>query len=191
MARKIRVEPIRRRKDIKAIKKLLANDPRQLALFTLGINSGLRMGDLLEIEVGQVKHLKVGDEFWIHENKTKKYNVAMKINQEIRKALDQSFEHYPDLPDDSFLFPSPKLIKRPLSIAQANRWVAEWCDSINLDGRYGCHTLRKTWGYYQRAHVGTSWEVITKRFKHRNPAVTREYLGITDEEVADALMVDI
>ncbi|KXB09031.1 integrase, partial [candidate division MSBL1 archaeon SCGC-AAA385M11] len=42
----ITVEPIRRLEDIKAIKKLLANSPRDYLLFTMGINNGLRVGDL-------------------------------------------------------------------------------------------------------------------------------------------------
>jgi len=49
------VEPIRKLKDIKAIKKILADKPRDLLLFTLGINNGLRAGDLLKLKVFQVK----------------------------------------------------------------------------------------------------------------------------------------
>lgn len=45
----IKVDPIRKLKDIKAIKKLLANKPRDLALFTIGINTNLRASDLLRL----------------------------------------------------------------------------------------------------------------------------------------------
>ena len=40
----IRVEPI---KQLKAIKKMLAGRPRDLALFALGINTNLRASDLI------------------------------------------------------------------------------------------------------------------------------------------------
>jgi len=39
----IKVEPIRKMKDIKAIKKLLHDKPRDLCLFILGINTNLRV----------------------------------------------------------------------------------------------------------------------------------------------------
>ena len=43
----MRVEPIRNMKDINAIRKILADKPRDLLLFNLGINSGIRVCDLL------------------------------------------------------------------------------------------------------------------------------------------------
>jgi len=57
----IKVAPIKKLKDFKAIKKILANKPRDLALFTIGINTNLRASDLLRLKVGQVKDLKAGD----------------------------------------------------------------------------------------------------------------------------------
>jgi len=59
-------------KNIKAIKKLLANRPRDFALFTIGINTNLRASDLLRLKVGQVKDLKAGDTIEIKEQKTGK-----------------------------------------------------------------------------------------------------------------------
>ncbi len=44
---RITVDPIRNPEDIQAIKKLLAGESRNLLLFTMGINNGLRVGDLL------------------------------------------------------------------------------------------------------------------------------------------------
>ena len=51
----IKVDPIKKRKDIESIKKLLADNPRNSALFTIGINTNLRASDLLRIKVGQVR----------------------------------------------------------------------------------------------------------------------------------------
>ena len=47
----IRVDPIKELKHIKTIKKLLADRPRDLAMFTLGINTNLRASDLLKTRV--------------------------------------------------------------------------------------------------------------------------------------------
>jgi hypothetical protein len=56
----IKVQPITKLKDIKAIKKLLADNPRDFCLFVLGINTNLRASDLTRITVGMVKEKKTG-----------------------------------------------------------------------------------------------------------------------------------
>jgi len=55
------VEPIRDKKAIHRIKKILADRPRDLCLFTLGINTAYRSNELLSLKVGQVKALRAGD----------------------------------------------------------------------------------------------------------------------------------
>ena len=57
----ITVEPIRKIEDIKALKRLLSDRPRDLLLFTMGINNGLRIGDLLKLKVKDVQGVKAGD----------------------------------------------------------------------------------------------------------------------------------
>ena len=53
----IHVEPIRDKTAIKRIKKLLRDHPRDLCLFTLGINTAFRANELLSLQVNQVEHL--------------------------------------------------------------------------------------------------------------------------------------
>ncbi|MCB2215738.1 MAG: hypothetical protein KQH59_06700 [Desulfobulbaceae bacterium] len=66
----MKVEPIRNVKDIRAIKRLQANSPRNYALFVIGINTNLRASDILSLTVGQVRNLKLGDEVVLKEKKT-------------------------------------------------------------------------------------------------------------------------
>ena len=68
----IKVEPIRELKNIKLIKKLLADRPRDLAIFTLGLNTNLRASDILRVTVGHVRHLGPEEYFTIREKKTGK-----------------------------------------------------------------------------------------------------------------------
>ena len=50
------VEPIRNKDEIKKVEKILAHQSqRGLVLFTLGINSGLRISDILALNVGDVR----------------------------------------------------------------------------------------------------------------------------------------
>lgn len=66
----MKVEPIRNVKDIRATKRLLANSPRNYALFVIGINTNLRASDILSLTVGQARNLKLGDEVVLKEKKT-------------------------------------------------------------------------------------------------------------------------
>ncbi len=57
---RIFVDPIRSLEDIKTISQLLAGNPRNHLLWTIGINNGLRAVDLLRLKVKDVKNLKPG-----------------------------------------------------------------------------------------------------------------------------------
>jgi len=179
------VEPIRKLKDVRAIKKILSDKPRDFLLFTLGINNGLRAGDLLKLNVHQIKDLKVGDSITIVENKTGKKNVLV-INQPSYDAVQFFFKHT-DKGDDDYLF-SGRKGSDPITIPSLNRLIKNWTDTINLKGRYGTHSLRKTWGYIQRTEFGVPIEKITQRYLHSSPAVTMRYLGLQTQEVEDILV---
>ncbi len=64
---RIKVEPIRSLVDIGRIKTLLQKRPRDLALFTLGINLPLRVSDLLALRCHQVYDPKPGARFSVPE----------------------------------------------------------------------------------------------------------------------------
>jgi integrase len=67
-----KVDPIKDKKHIQTIKKLLDDRPLDFALFTIGINTNLRASGLLSIKVHQVKDLNPNDEIVLNEKKTKK-----------------------------------------------------------------------------------------------------------------------
>ncbi|GAB6909382.1 site-specific integrase [Desulfosarcina cetonica] len=186
--RRITVAPIRRLKDIQAIKKMLESTPRDYLLFVLGINNGLRVGDLLTLTVGDLRHLKPGEEIAIIEGKTGKRNILM-VNKATHKAL-RAYLAATDPDDADPLFPSRKT-GRPITIQAVNALVKKWAHAINLKGNYGAHTLRKTFGYIQRVEFAVGFEVLSKRYNHASPAVTMRYLGITDKEVNRVLLNEI
>lgn len=185
----IRVEPIRDTKHIESIKKLISNNTRDLLLFCLGINNGLRCGDLLTLKVNQVKHLKSGETITIKEQKTGKMNVLM-VNKTCHKVLRDYLEKVKPN-DDDYLFKSKKGYNQPLSVGSVNTMVKDWCRSINLKGNYGTHTMRKTFGYIQRTRFGVGWEILCKRYNHSSLSITMRYLGIQDKEISSILMNEI
>lgn len=186
--KKIAVDSIRNIKDIKTISQHLSDKPRDLLLFTLGINNGLRAVDLVGLKVKQIEKLKAGDTLSIIETKTGKTNVLV-INKAVHKVLQRYLKEVaPD--SDDYLFKSRKGGKA-INTQTVSTMVKAWTKAINLEGNYGAHTLRKTWGYHQRTAYGVGFEIICKRYNHSSPAITMRYLGITDKEVENVLMNEI
>jgi len=88
----ITVEPIRDLKDIEAIKQYLESRPRDYLLFIMGINNGLRAGDLLQLRAGPYKNVREGDTIPIKEQNLKMINfylkaAKVKINQRLLAML--------------------------------------------------------------------------------------------------------
>jgi integrase len=186
---KIVVSPIRETKDIESIKKLLSQNKRDLLLFTMGINNGLRCGDLLRLRVKDVKYLKPSEILKIREQKTGKENVLM-INKTTYKILKEYLEEQNPNEED-YLFQSRKGQNQHLTVSYTNILVKNWCKSINLKGNYGTHSLRKTFGFVQRKKFGVGIEILMKRFNHSSQYITQKYLGIEDKEVNGILMNEI
>ena len=185
----IKVEPIKSVKDIRLIKKLLADKPRDLAIFTLGINSNLRASDLLKITVGQVRNLQPGDHFTLREKKTgKERNIT--INKTVYEAVQALLKSMGEAGDNAPLFQSRKG-GQALCVPYLNALVKGWCREINLKGNYGSHTLRKTFGYIHRTEFGTDIPTLMVMFNHATQKQTLAYLCIQPEEIKDAYMREI
>lgn len=177
------VQPIRDRKKINAIKKiLLADNPRDHLLFVMGINTGLRVSDLLSLKVKDVMvDGKVVGAITIREKKTGKQK-RFGVNKVVADAI-KDYVGSKELDDGDYLFRSRKGAG-PISRQQAYRIINEACKTVGVEGEVGTHTLRKTFGYHARLN-GTPIEVLQKIFNHSAPSVTMRYLGITQDELED------
>lgn len=154
----------------------------------MGINNGIRSGDLLKLKVSNLKNVKPGQSIQIKESKTGKTNTIY-INREVYKALRGHLDVSAHA--DDYLFASKRGAQKPLQIQTVNRIIKSWCWAINLSGNYGVHSLRKTFGYIQRTKLGVGFELICKRFNHSSPSVTMLYLDIEDKEVLEILTHEI
>ena len=176
----IKVDPIRKRKDIESIRKLISESPRDLTLFTMGINTNLRASDLLRIRVGQVRDLKPGDEIELKEKKTGK-SRRITLNKACVQAIQRLLASRLGA-DEDLLF---KGQRGPLTVPSVHRLVKGWCRMVNLKGNYGSHSLRKTWGYHQRVTFGVDIPRLMVCFNHGTQRQTLDYLCIQPEEIKD------
>ncbi|TDL74243.1 site-specific integrase [Peribacillus frigoritolerans] len=172
------VQPIRDKDKIAEIKDILKRQSlRDWFMFVAGINTGLRISDLLKLKVSDVKDRT---HITLKEAKTGK-EKRFKINS----AFAKSIEYYIKGKDyDALLFPSRKGDK-PISRVQAYRILNKVADTVGLE-EIGCHTLRKTFGYhfYQKKKDVAMLQEI---FNHSAPSVTLRYIGINQDVMDEAL----
>ena len=180
----IKVEPIRYLADIKRIKNHLNNRPRDLGLFTLGINTPLRVSDLLQLTCDQVAGLAPGDSFVIREKRT-----GRRLKLGMNRVSFQAVAHLLAAPVHSaqgrvpgvrYLFPSRR--GEVLLPSSVHRLVKSWCKAIGLEGNYGANSLRKTWGYHQFATFGTDLSRLSTYFNHATRRQTLDYLCLVPED---------
>jgi integrase len=183
------VEPIRDRKKIAQIKNQLRGQQRyrDLLLLVVGINTALRISDLLQLRIGHFidDHKRVRQRFWIKEQKRNKRHEVV-INQSIREALNEYLEAYRGVSDDAenFVFFNTKTngYAEPIKRGQAWKFIVSICHEVGLPGNFGTHSLRKTWGYHARMQ-GVDLALIMHKLNHESIAYTKRYLGITDDEL--------
>jgi len=183
----IRVDPVREFKHIKAIKGLLKDNPRDLCLFTIGINTNLRASDLIRLTISQVAHLQPGEDLCIKEKKTGKLR-CISLNQTVISAITQLID---SLPDHSGLLFQSRNGGGQLAGSYINSLVKGWCKKIGLKGNYGAHTLRKTFGYIHRTRFNTDIPTLMIMFNHSSQKQTLDYLGVQPTEIKNAYMREI
>ena len=184
----IKVGPIRKVKDIKTIKKMIEDNPRNYCLFTMGISTALRAGDLVKIKVGDVKHIKAGEILELKEQKTKK-NRQVTLNKTVVDAI-QSLIKDEKLEDNEPLFKGQRG-NHSLTVPSVHRLVKSWCNKINLKGNYGSHSLRKTFGYHQRVTFAHDLATLVNVFGHSSQRQTLEYLCIQSDEIKNVYLNEL
>ena len=184
------VQPIRNLKQIETIKKLLKQqNSRDYCLFTVGINSGLRISDLLNLTVNDViENGKIKNRIRLREKKTNKFK-DFPLSDNSKLALREY------LKSRDYKLNEPLFISRKnkgfLLRQQAYKIINDVAKSIGIKDKIGTHTLRKTFGYHAYNN-GYDITLIQKLFNHSTPAITLRYIGITQEELDDVyLSVDL
>jgi len=183
------VDPIRDKKKLAQIKNLLRGQGRfrDLLLFVVGINTALRVSDLLKLKIGDFvdQDGQVKSRFWLKEEKRGKRQEVV-VNDSIGEALDEYLAAYPGIetdPEHSVFFNTRTgNFRKPIRRGQVWKLIATICEDVGLRGNFGTHTLRKTWGYHARLS-GVDLALIMHKLNHNSLAYTKRYLGITDDEL--------
>ena len=170
------VQPLKNKRDIDRIKKALSDSPRNLLLFTIGINTALRISDILSLRVGDVS-----DDYIITvESKTGK-RKRIKINKAIKQAIKTCVPPYAK--DSDYLFPSRNGDK-PISRVQAWRILNRAASNAGVSIAFGTHSLRKTFAYHAY-QTGVDLALLMRVLNHSSQRETLRYIGIESEQIDD------
>ena len=178
-----KVRPIKDPDKIREIREELAkrtdwHGERMFLLFEIGINTGLRISDMIRL---RKKHV-CGE--WIEtvEQKTGKV-TRIPLNVNIRQIIQDRCRY---MEPDDLLFPSRMAlgdgsIQHPMTRRSAYNDIREIAETFGLGDHIGCHTLRKTFGYWHYKQ-NKDLEILRQWFNHTSQAVTLRYIGMDEEE---------
>ncbi|MFF0825964.1 tyrosine-type recombinase/integrase [Brevibacillus sp. NPDC003359] len=143
----------------------------------LGINTGLKISDLLRLKVSDMKgksHIILIEK---KTGKRKRFLINDSLCKEVNKFIVGK-------KNEDYLFASSKR-PQPITRVRAYQIINGAARKIGLD-EIGTHTLRKTFGYhfYQRTKDIATLQMI---FNHSHPSITLRYIGITQDLIDDAV----
>lgn len=177
------VQPIRDKKHIGAIKTYLKGfNLRDYCLFTLGINSALRVSDLLKLKIKDVVDTKnyPKDHIQIREKKTSK-SKNFPLSDTAKSAISEYLAGRKFSSPEEPLFASRKG-NAALQRDQAYKIINRAARAIGIQDKIGSHTMRKTFAY-QAYQVGVDLTLIQKLLNYSASGVTLAYIGITQDQM--------
>ena len=196
------VQPIRLQSERDAIDSyLMHKNPRDRVMFALGIYMGRRISDLVSLNVRDVAYIDrkgrlcICERLVIQERKTGKFAdlvIHPKVRRILSKYLRQRRKHCETL---GALLNEPLLKSKKsrrngqyrITRRHALRVLTNAAHDCGLNYKIGTHSLRKTFGYIQHQN-GTSIELIQKMLNHSSPEVTLSYIGITRDDMDEAIL---
>lgn len=173
-------EPIKDKEVVKEIIEALKKESiRNTIMFGLGVYCGLRISDILNLKVKDVRkkwNLK------IKQQKTGKY-IEIPLNRDLKKIIDSYTENRDE---NEYLIKSRKGINKPISETQAYRIMQEIAQEFNLK-HIGCHSTRKTFAYHLYLDNKKDIGLVQKALGHQSSATTLTYIGMDKERVNNAI----
>lgn len=165
-------------------------NPRNYVLIVFGLNSALRISDILGLTYGDIYDFE--RELWkshvaVTEQKTGKSNLIY-MNSQIQQSL-KKYAAPDGEKNSSWLFCSQMQKSQPLSRFQAYRIIKNAAAYAGLDSNISCHSLRKTFGYHAWKQ-GTPPALLMSIFNHSSYQITKRYLCI-DQDDKDAVFSKI
>ena len=177
--------PIKSRDKVKEMLNYLrSRSPRDALLFQTGVNTALRISDLLTLQVRHVsENNEIKEYIDIKEQKTGKSN-RIKITSTLSIVLKAYIERY-GLKTDDYLFFRIKHDhgkNLPIGRDRASKILVAAAKACNIDH---CNTrsMRQTHAYHVYMASKKNIGLVQKLLNHTQPSVTLRYIGVSQSEM--------
>lgn len=159
---------------------------RDYTLFVAGINTAMRIGDLLSLKWEDIydsalkkyrRHLD------IYEKKTQKHAIIA-LNESCIQAFELLREHSFVSSESEFIFCQSKNHFEHISRNRAYHIIKDAAFANHIEGNISCHSLRKTFGYHAWKK-GTPSALIMNVYNHSSIEITKRYLSIAQDDKDD------
>ena len=137
-------------------------------MFSIAINTGLRISDILELKVVDLKdktHIIITEK---NTNKVKIFVINSILKQETDKFINLR-------KNEEYLFQSENGGNKPISVVEAYRILNIAASAVGIE-EIDPHTLRKTFGYWHYVQY-KDIALLQELFNHSSPSVTLRYIG--------------
>ncbi|MGB3947465.1 MAG: tyrosine-type recombinase/integrase [Bacteroidia bacterium] len=159
---------------------------RDYLLISMGCYFGLRIGDLLSLRWRDVIDK---NDLLINEQKTKKVR-KITINPKVQEAANS---YASQLKSINKFSPADYIFSNrwngPITVSYINKRLKVLFKKYNVSVQNpSSHTLRKTFGkriYEADSKSERALVYLSEIFSHSSIAITRRYIGITQEQIAD------
>ena len=177
------VQPIT---DIDKVKEMLGylrlRSPRDALLFQTGVNTILRISDLLRL---QVKHVylngKIREYMDIKEKKTSKWNKII-ITSTLAPRLKAFIERYGLEPEHYLFYPIHLGPTKPMTRAWAGHVLVKAATACGISN-FNTQSMRKTHALLIYEATAKDIGLVQMMLNHSNPKTTLRYLGITQDSM--------
>lgn len=178
------VQPIKSADDLKKMENWLKNyNYMYYTIFMIGIYSGLRISDILNLKVNDVKEK---DKITVREKKTgkrKEFPLQDIVIKTIETYLNKRNDKFVYADYEDYLFIGKKGCRMCRSqVYRILNTAAAECD-LNID--VGTHTMRKTFAYHMYKQ-SNDIVLVQRLLNHSSPSITLRYIGIEQEELNKA-----
>ena len=183
----VRSEPLKDEFEIDLVRRMIkqhTKEPlRNLIIFNLGINNGIRTNDILKLKV---KDVWDKDYATIRESKTGKQR-EIRLNVANLQNDIKTYVGNMKWDDNTYLFRSYKDPSKPIQTVAVYRMFKRINEvSGNQLPHLTAHSMRRTFGYW---YYKQTKDIVTlmKLFNHSKQAITLRYIGIEREEIRNSL----
>jgi integrase len=171
---KTKSEAIKNRKDIKNVEKYLKlHSERNYAIWVLGMNSGLRVSDIVGLNVSDVvdkTHISIIEK---KTGKTKSFFMNNKLKCVLREYTKNRSADEP-----LFIGKQGKRLNR----SEVYRFIKHACKEVGIKSHVSTHTMRKSFGYHHYQQFKDA-VILQKIFNHSSQRITLIYIGIEQDEI--------